>query len=105
MYRVSIRRQHRSGSMERALHLVIGCLLASLAACSWARAAEAGSRPGAGQGAAPGLSAGEPNYCSPIEHMGVEGMLVDQAWQIYRRLEISSPQRKGWCGCAKRCEP
>jgi hypothetical protein len=47
----------------------------------------------------------KPKYCSKREHLGVTGQLVDQAWVIYRRLEISSPQRKGWCACAKGCEP
>lgn len=50
-------------------------------------------------------AAAAPKYCSKREHLGVAGQLVDQAWVIYRRLEISSPQRKGWCACAQRCEP
>lgn len=50
-------------------------------------------------------AAAKPKYCSKREHLGVTGQLVDQAWVIYRRLEISSPQRKGWCACAEGCEP
>jgi len=46
-----------------------------------------------------------PPYCTTVEHMGVLGYLVDQAWVNYRRIERSSPQRVGWCKCAKRCEP
>ena len=46
-----------------------------------------------------------PPYCSEREHLGVPGYLVDQAWVAYRRIERSSPLRKGWCSCAKRCEP
>ncbi len=50
-------------------------------------------------------AAAKPKYCTKREHLGVLGQLVDQAWVIYRRLEISSPQRKGWCKCAEGCEP
>jgi hypothetical protein len=50
-------------------------------------------------------AAPEPKECSKREHLGRLGYLVDQAWQAYRRLEISSPLRVGWCGCAKQCEP
>lgn len=46
-----------------------------------------------------------PPYCSPREHLGKRGYLVDQAWVSYRRIERSSPLRVGWCSCAKRCEP
>jgi hypothetical protein len=80
-----------------------------LAACLWlclgaaARAEEAGIAIG---GPSPDLSAAaKPKYCSRREHLGVRGQLVDQAWVIYRRIEISSPDRVGWCACARRCEP
>jgi hypothetical protein len=49
--------------------------------------------------------AARPPLCSKVPHVGVIGFLVDQAWQSYRRLESSSPLRKGWCACARRCEP
>jgi hypothetical protein len=53
----------------------------------------------------PPPAAEPPPLCSDREHLGRPTFLVDQAWQIYRRMEQSSPQRVGWCSCAKRCEP
>ena len=53
----------------------------------------------------PDTAAAEPPYCTPIEHMGERGYIVDQAWMAYRRVERSSPPRVGWCACARRCEP
>jgi hypothetical protein len=87
---------------RRRLSPVVGVLV-------WLCAATAAEADGVSigiVGAPPELSvAAKPKYCSKREHLGVPGQLVDQAWVIYRRLEISSPQRKGWCDCAEGCEP
>ncbi len=47
----------------------------------------------------------EPRLCSRKKQISTPGLVVDQAWQRYRNLEINDPKREGWCGCAKQCVP